>query len=65
MDGRLTIDEALARIGELVDLLLPRLRTPGLALAVTDRERTLGFVCRGGADLATRAPVTPACPHIG
>jgi D-alanyl-D-alanine carboxypeptidase len=34
--------------------------TPGLTLAVTDRERTLRVATYGFADLAARAPVTPA-----
>ncbi len=33
--------------------------TPGLALALTDRERTLRVATYGYADLAARAPVTP------
>lgn len=35
-------------------------RTPGLALALTDRERTIHHAEYGYADLAARTPVTPA-----
>ena len=50
---------ALADIDEFVALCLPRLDAPGVAVGLTDRERTLGFVCRGFADVASGTPVEP------
>ena len=50
---------ALADIDEFVALRLPRLDAPGVAVGLTDRERTLGFVCRGSADVASGTPVEP------
>ncbi len=50
---------ALADIDEFVALRLPRLDAPGVAVGLTDRERTLGFVCRGAADVASGTPVEP------
>ncbi|HMK92976.1 MAG TPA: serine hydrolase domain-containing protein [Thermoleophilia bacterium] len=51
--------EALAAIDQFVAARLPRLHAPGVAIGLTDRERTLGFVCRGLADLASGTPVNP------
>jgi CubicO group peptidase (beta-lactamase class C family) len=48
---------SLERIRAYVHRHLERLDTPGLALAVTDRERSLGGVVAGYADLAAREPV--------
>ena len=53
------VNSALAAVDEFVAARLERLHAPGVAVGVTDRERTLGFVCRGPASLATRAPVEP------
>jgi D-alanyl-D-alanine carboxypeptidase len=49
--------DAFERIGEAVEHHLPFTHAPGLALAVTDREETLGVVVRGFADVAAQAPV--------
>ncbi len=50
---------ALAAVDEFVAARLPRLGAPGVAIGLTDRERTLGFVCRGLADVAHGTPVEP------
>ncbi len=50
---------ALAAIDELVAARLPRLAAPGVAVGLTDRERTLGFVCQGLASVAAGEPVAP------
>jgi D-alanyl-D-alanine carboxypeptidase len=50
---------ALADIDGFVALRLPRLDAPGVAVGLTDRERTLGFVCRGSADVASGTPIEP------
>jgi len=50
---------ALTAIDEFVAARLPRLHSPGVAIGLTDREQTLGFVCQGVADLASSAVVTP------
>jgi CubicO group peptidase (beta-lactamase class C family) len=42
-----------------IERRLARERTPGLTLAITDRERTLRVATYGFADLAARAPVKP------
>ncbi len=49
--------EALARIASYVDAHRDLLDTPGLALAVTDAERTLGVLLRGHANLDAGTPV--------
>ena len=50
---------ALAAVDELVAARLPRLAAPGVAIGLTDRERTLGFVCQGLASVAAGEPVEP------
>lgn len=51
---------SLERIASYVARHRAILDTPGLALAVTDRERTLGVVVDGLADVAAGAPVAPS-----
>jgi CubicO group peptidase (beta-lactamase class C family) len=48
---------ALERIGSYVERHREHLATPGLALAVTDRDRCLGVLTSGLADLGAREPV--------
>ena len=50
---------ALAAVDEHVAARLPRLAAPGVAIGLTDRERTLGFVCHGLASVAAGEPVAP------
>jgi D-alanyl-D-alanine carboxypeptidase len=51
--------EAFERIGSFLEHRMPLLHAPGSALAVTDRDETLGVVVRGFADAAAGAPVRP------
>jgi CubicO group peptidase (beta-lactamase class C family) len=51
--------EAFERIGSFLEHRMPLLHAPGAALAVTDREETLGVVVRGFADVAAGVPVRP------
>lgn len=53
------LEDAFERIGRAAEDLLPRTHAPGLALAVTDRESTLGAVVRGFADVAASRAVGP------
>lgn len=53
------LSEAFERIGALLELRLPLTHAAGAALAVTDREETLGVVVRGFADAASGTPVRP------
>jgi D-alanyl-D-alanine carboxypeptidase len=59
VDAVAHLTEALAAIDEFVAARLPRMHAPGVAIGLTNRERTLGFVCRGLADVAARTPVEP------
>lgn len=52
-------DASLERIRSFVERQRATLDTPGLALAVTDRERTLGVVLDGVANVDAGAPVGP------
>ncbi len=54
-----TLEAALARIDAFAAARMADANTPGAALALTDRERTLAVRCYGYADLAARAPLTP------
>jgi D-alanyl-D-alanine carboxypeptidase len=53
------LEDAFGRIGDAAEELLPRTHAPGLALAVTDREATLGAVVRGFADVAADRAIGP------
>jgi D-alanyl-D-alanine carboxypeptidase len=53
------LHDAFERIGEAAELQLPLTHAPGLALAVTDGDDTLGAVVRGFADVAGSRPVRP------
>lgn len=53
------LQEAFDRIGVSAEHHLEASHAPGLALAVTDAEETLGVVVRGMADVAARTPVRP------
>ncbi len=52
-------DAARARLDEYVRRRFGSAREPGLALALTDRERTLHAAVYGYADLPSLSPVTP------
>jgi CubicO group peptidase (beta-lactamase class C family) len=51
--------EAFERVGSFLEHRMPLLHAPGAALAVTDRDETLGVVVRGFADAAAGTPVRP------
>jgi len=51
--------DAFELIGEAAEHVLPQTHSPGVALAVTDAEETLGVVVRGFADVAAQAPIRP------
>jgi D-alanyl-D-alanine carboxypeptidase len=60
------LEAAFDRIGDSVEHHLEASHSPGLALAVTDREEVLGVVCRGLADVAAGTPIRPETRfHIG
>ncbi len=52
-------DEVFERLDQYVEQQMQSHGTPGLALALTDRERLLRVATYGFADLAARAPVAP------
>jgi D-alanyl-D-alanine carboxypeptidase len=54
-----TLEAALAQIDAFAAGRMASANTPGAALALTDRERTLAGRCYGHADIAARAPITP------
>ena len=54
------MSSALERIDAYVERHWSSFDTPGLALALTDRERQIGGLVRGLANIDARAPVTPA-----
>jgi D-alanyl-D-alanine carboxypeptidase len=51
--------DAFERIGHALEHHLPVSHAAGAAIAVTDRDATLGVVVRGFADVASGAPVRP------
>jgi D-alanyl-D-alanine carboxypeptidase len=51
--------DAFELIGQATEHTLPQTHAAGLALAVTDREETLGVVVRGFADVAAQSAVRP------
>lgn len=53
------LDAAFSRLDQEIEGQLAAHGTPGLSLAVTDRERTLKVGTYGFADLAAQARVTP------
>jgi D-alanyl-D-alanine carboxypeptidase len=53
------LSEAFERVGAFLERRLPITHAAGAALAVTDREETLGVVVRGFADAASGTPVRP------
>jgi D-alanyl-D-alanine carboxypeptidase len=53
------LDEAFERLDRFVEQRLAQAGTPGLALALTDRDRVLSVRCYGVTDLAAGTPVTP------
>lgn len=53
------LQQAFDRIGVSAEHHLEASHAPGLALAVTDAEETLGVVVRGMADVAARTAVRP------
>src|SRR5215213_4243769 len=52
-------ETAFAQLDRYIERQMAADNTPGLALALTDRERTLRVATYGFADLAARTPVTP------
>ena len=50
----------LEQVGAFIDARLPNWHTPGVVVALTDRDRLLGAVSRGWADLPGRRPMTTA-----
>ncbi|MGH2559046.1 MAG: serine hydrolase domain-containing protein [Thermomicrobiales bacterium] len=52
-------EKALTRLDQFVRQRMQVDNTPGLTLAITDRERTLHAATYGYADLAAKTPVTP------
>ena len=58
--GGVAMDDAVfAQLDRIIERRMAADNTPGLALALTDRERTLRVATYGFADLAARTPVTP------
>ena len=58
--GGVAMDDAVfAQLDRIIERRMAADHTPGLALALTDRERTLRVATYGFADLAARTPVTP------
>jgi D-alanyl-D-alanine carboxypeptidase len=53
------LSEAFERVGAFLEQRLPLTHAAGAAIAVTDRDETLGVVVRGFADAASGAPVRP------
>ena len=53
------LTEAFERIGLALEHHLPVSHAAGAAIAVTDRDETLGVVVRGFADVASGTPVRP------
>ena len=51
-------DAVFAQLDRIIERRMAADNTPGLALALTDRERTLRVATYGFADLAARTPVT-------
>ena len=51
--------EAFERVGSFLELRLPLMNAAGAALAVTDRDETLGVVVRGFADASAGVPIRP------
>jgi CubicO group peptidase (beta-lactamase class C family) len=54
-----SFDDAINRLTTMVPAQMRADATPGLALAVTDRERLLHTAPFGHADIAAQAPITP------
>ncbi|MDQ3693871.1 MAG: serine hydrolase [Chloroflexota bacterium] len=52
-------EAAFAQLDRYIERQMAADNTPGLGLALTDRERTLRVATYGFADLAARTPVTP------
>jgi D-alanyl-D-alanine carboxypeptidase len=52
-------EAAFAQLDRYIERQMAADNTPGLALALTDRERTLHVATYGFADLAAHSPVTP------
>ncbi|MGZ4108199.1 MAG: serine hydrolase domain-containing protein [Actinomycetota bacterium] len=53
------LSDAFERVGAFLEQRLPLTHAAGAALAVTDRDETLGVVVRGFADAASGTPVRP------
>jgi D-alanyl-D-alanine carboxypeptidase len=54
-----SIGEALAAIRAFAPRAMAEQGTPGLSVAITERNRTLAIITLGYADVAARTPVTP------
>ncbi len=60
------LGDAFARIDRLVDEQRTRDGIPGIAVAVTDRQRMLHFSASGFSDISGKKPITPdSLFHIG
>src|SRR5687768_14195561 len=55
----MSIEAALDRLDLHVREVAREWAKPGVAVAVTDRERTLGVIAHGYADIGSGTPVTP------
>lgn len=52
---------AFKHIEQFAELKMKEANIPGMAIAITDREKLLDVATYGFADIAARAPVTPDC----
>jgi hypothetical protein len=55
-----TMDDAIAAISAAAPAAMAYQGTPGLSLAITDRTHTVRVLTFGYAEVASKAPVTPA-----
>jgi len=57
--GPPTLDDAIAAIESYAPAAMTNQGTPGLSIAITDRNATIRIVTLGYADVAAKTPVTP------
>ena len=53
----MSLEDVIAALGSYIDAWLPLAATPGVAVAITDRERTLHVSVHGYRDAAARTPL--------
>jgi CubicO group peptidase (beta-lactamase class C family) len=53
------VGAVVERVREFLDRRMEELVAPGVQVALTDRERTLGVICHGFANADARRPVAP------